>query len=49
VVLPEKMVKDGAVLLVYALHLVDVLSHLNPEPNPPRHGMGRKENDREGH
>jgi hypothetical protein len=33
VVLPEEMVKDGAVLLVYALHLVDVLSHLNPEPH----------------
>jgi hypothetical protein len=30
VVLPEEMVKDGAVLLVYALHLVDVLSHLTP-------------------
>ena len=32
VVLPEEMVKDGAVLLVYALHLVNVLSHLTPRP-----------------
>jgi hypothetical protein len=28
VVLSEKVIKDGAVLLVYPLHLVDVLRHL---------------------